>query len=114
LKKCRKTIMRWFSYGSGRNLEPWFNPSCRYVCEIWSFLGSEDTSLQVQDGGSKVLRNIGMLPHYYTVSQPKDGGSKVPRNIGMLPHYYTVSKTEDGGSRVPRNIGMLWHHYTVS
>jgi hypothetical protein len=47
---------------------------------------------QPEDGGSKVLRNIGILPHHYTVSQPEDGDSKVLRNIGILPHHYMVSQ----------------------
>jgi len=52
------------------------------------------------------LRNVDILPHYYSVSQPEDGGSMVLRN--------TVSQAEDGGSMFLRNVGILPHHYTVS
>jgi hypothetical protein len=38
-----------------------------------------------------ILRNIGILPHHYTASQPEDGGSKVLRNVGILPHHYMAS-----------------------
>jgi hypothetical protein len=72
--------------------------------------------LQGEDGGSKVLRNVGILPHHYTVSQPsEDGGSKVLRNVGILPQHYMVSQpSEDGGSKVLRNVGILPQHYMVS
>jgi len=33
--------------------------------------------LHPQGGGSLDLRNIGTLPHHYTVSQPEDGGLKL-------------------------------------
>jgi hypothetical protein len=69
-----------------------------------------------EDGGSIFLRNIGILPQHYTMSQlSEDGGSKVLRNVGILPHHYTVSQpSEDGGSKVLRNVGILPHHYTAS
>jgi hypothetical protein len=46
-----------------------------------------------EDGGSKVLRNVGILPQHYTVSQrSEDGGSKVLRNVGILPQHYMASQ----------------------
>jgi hypothetical protein len=69
---------------------------------------------QPADGSSTVLRNVGILPHHYTVSQPEDGGSMVLRNVGILPHHYTVSQPEDGGSMVLRNFGILPRHYMAS
>jgi hypothetical protein len=50
------------------------------------------------------LRNVGILPHHYTVSQPEDGGSMALRNVGILPHHYTESRPEDGSSMVLRNV----------
>jgi hypothetical protein len=33
------------------------------------------------------------LSYHYTGTQPsEDGGSKDPRNVGILPHHYTVSQ----------------------
>jgi len=42
------------------------------IWEIWGFHGVEDSSrfLQGEDGGSKVRRNVGFLPHHYTASRP--------------------------------------------
>jgi len=34
--------------------------------------------------------NIGILPHKYMVSQPEDGSSKVLHIIGILPYQYTM------------------------
>jgi len=39
-----------------------------------------------------VLRNVGVLPQYYTTSQPEDGGSMVLRHFGILPQHYAVSQ----------------------
>jgi hypothetical protein len=50
---------------------------------------------------------------HYAVLQPGDGGSKALRNFGVLPQY-TVSKPEDGGSKILRNVGILLHHYIAS
>jgi len=30
------------------------------------------------------------LPQDYTASQPEDGGNKVLRNVGILPRHYTA------------------------
>jgi len=48
---------------------------------------------QPEDGGSNALRNVGIVPHHYTMSQPEDGGSKVLRNVGILPHGIATEKT---------------------
>jgi hypothetical protein len=53
-----------------------------------------------EDGGSTVLRNFGILPQHYEVSQPEDVGSEVLRNIDILPKHYKVSQPEDVGSKV--------------
>jgi len=46
-----------------------------------------------EDGDSVVLRNVGIPPQHYTVSEPsEDGGSKALRNVGIPPHHYTVSQ----------------------
>jgi hypothetical protein len=50
-------------------------------CEIWGLHSDRDSSqrcevvycygrIQGEDGGSMVPRNVGILSHYYTVSQP--------------------------------------------
>jgi hypothetical protein len=59
------------------------------------------------------LRIVSILSYHYTASQPsEDGGNKVLRNVGNLLHHYTVSQqpTEDGGNKVLRNVGNLPHH----
>jgi hypothetical protein len=33
-----------------------------YICEIWDFQGGEDSVLHTDDGISKNLRNVGILP----------------------------------------------------
>jgi hypothetical protein len=40
-------------------------------CAEGKIIGSDSSSLHPEDGGSKVLRNGGNLPHQYTVLQPK-------------------------------------------
>jgi len=45
-----------------------------------------------EDGGSMDLWNAGILPQYYTVSQPADGGSMDLRNVGILPQHYTAQQ----------------------
>jgi uncharacterized protein Veg len=62
--------------------------------------------LHSEDGRSKVLRNVGILPHHYTVSQPRrpglitklrseDGRSKVLRNVGIISQDYMAPQPED-------------------
>jgi hypothetical protein len=51
--------------------------------------------------GSKVLGNVGILPHHYTESQPsEDGGRKFLQNVGILTHHYALSQpSEDRGRK---------------
>jgi hypothetical protein len=69
-------------------------------------------SLQSDDGGSMVLRNVDILPQHYTASQPRrtrleslskphslhpeDGGNMVLRNVDILPQHYTASTQKIG------------------
>jgi hypothetical protein len=52
---------------------------------------------------------VGILPQYYTVSQPEDGGSMDLWNVDILPQHYTVSQPEDGGSMDLSSVGILQH-----
>jgi hypothetical protein len=55
-----------------------------------------------EDGGSMVLRNVGIAPQHYTLSQsrtPEDGINIVLRNVGILPQHYTASQPR--GPRKP-------------
>jgi hypothetical protein len=40
--------------------------------------------------------SLGVLPYHCRKLQPDDGGSKVLRNFGTLPHYYTELHLEHG------------------
>jgi hypothetical protein len=67
--------------------------------------------LHSEDGGSKVLRNVGILPQHYTMSPPRrsrlefiskrhslhpeDGGSEALRNGGILPITMRRRNPED-------------------
>jgi hypothetical protein len=49
---------------------------------------SVQTDSRMSDGGSKVLRNVGILAHHYTMSQPRRSqadsflaGQKIPRRL---------------------------------
>jgi len=42
-----------------------------YNNEIWDFHGNEYWISTLEDGGSKILRNVGILPHHYAASQPR-------------------------------------------
>jgi hypothetical protein len=74
---------------------------------------SSTASRRSEDGSSKVLRKVAILPQHYTASQPsEDGSSKVLRNVAILSQHYTASQpSEDGSSKVPRNVGILPQHY---
>lgn len=68
--------------------DAWMGTSRRWVKHF-----KEASRLHPQDGGSKVLRTVGILPHQHNVSQPsEDGDSKVPRNVGTIPQRYTASE----------------------
>jgi hypothetical protein len=53
------------------------------------------SSLHPEDGGSFVLRNVGILPHYYTVSQPEDGDSEALRNLVSYHNTTRRHNTKD-------------------
>jgi len=42
-------------------------------------------------GGSKDLRNFGILSQHYTAWQPEDKWSKIFWNVSILPQNYTAS-----------------------
>jgi hypothetical protein len=65
-------------------------------------------SLHPEDGGSMVLRNVGILPQHHTASQP--------RNFDLNHHRKSLKalRPEDGGSMVHRNVGVLSRLYTAS
>jgi len=44
-----------------------------------------------EDEGITLLRNFGILPQHYKMSQPEDGGSKVLRNNNILQQPYKAS-----------------------
>jgi hypothetical protein len=52
-----------------------------------------DATLHPEDGGSMILRNVGILPHHYKISQPRrplqpeDVCSIVLRNVSFLRHH---------------------------
>jgi hypothetical protein len=64
-------------------------------------------SPQLEDGESKIFRNIDILPQHYKVSQPKrplqgeDGSRKVLRNVGILLQHYTASEPSRPGPEGP-------------
>jgi len=69
----------------------------------------------IQDSVRRRRQHVGILPYHYTASQrSEDGGSKVLRNIAILTHRYTVSQPEKGGTMLLRNVGILLHPYTAS
>jgi hypothetical protein len=89
------------------------------LCEISGLHGDEDSGRGLLGCDAVTMEDERppetLVPHQYTVSQPsEDGGSKVLRNVGILPHQYTSQPTEDGGSKVLRNVGILPHHYRSS
>jgi hypothetical protein len=57
-----------------------------------------------QDGGSKFLRNVGIIPQHYTVSHPEDGSSKFLRNVGIIPQHYAVSQPR----KFELDCSLLW------
>jgi len=96
------------------------------------------TDLQIEDGSSKILRNVSILPHHYTVSQhirwrqhgdPKrwyptttlqsviTRKMKVAGSSKMLVSYRSTPGRHnplDGGSRVILNVGILPQHSRAS
>jgi len=63
--------------------------------------------LHPEDGGSMILRNVGILPQHCTPSQHRR-----PRPETLTkPHSLNP---EDRGSKVFPNVGILLHHYTAS
>jgi hypothetical protein len=53
-------------------------------------------SLHPEDGGSKVPRNLGILPQHYMASQQsEDGDSKVLGKVCMLPQHHGCHNIED-------------------
>jgi hypothetical protein len=71
------------------------------------------TVSQPVDGGSMELQNVAILPQHYRALQPEDGGSMELRNVGILPQHYTALQPEDGGSMELRNVFILPQHYTT-
>jgi hypothetical protein len=91
-----------------------------------------------EDGGSMVLRNVGIRPLHHTASQPRrwrQHGAPKRRYHTTTSHGVTTQKTEaawcsetsvsyhyvtrrhnpeDGGSMVLRNVGILPLHHTAS
>jgi len=66
--------------------------------DIWGFHGDENSNRGLlgcdpEDGGSMVLRNVGILPQKYTASKPRwpeDGSSMILRNVGIKTSLYGV------------------------
>jgi hypothetical protein len=57
-----------------------------------------DLNIRTEDGGRKVIRNVGILPQHYTVSQPEDrdfslhrrGNCKLHDMNELLQEQYTI------------------------
>jgi hypothetical protein len=49
----------------------WVVTPCNVVVGYQRFRGPCFLNLQIADGGSKVLRKVGILPQHHTVSQPR-------------------------------------------
>jgi len=91
-----------------------------------------------EDGCNKVLWNVGIIQHHYTVSQPwrwmqwsppkrcyhttslhcvSTLKMKAEKSSEVLVSYHTTTlchNPEDGCNKVLWNVGIIQHHYTVS
>jgi len=79
--KCRHiTDKNWLSsnryeyhvFGGLTNLIPFNFPSSTASTEVVVFWSVTPWGFHTEDGGSMVLRNVGILPQYYRVSEPED------------------------------------------
>jgi hypothetical protein len=96
-------------------------------CEEGSPKRCYPTTSRSEDGGSMVLRNVGILPQHYTVWRWRQQCPPKRRYPTTTLHglkmeaamssetsvsYHNTTRSEDGGSNVDRNVGIL-QHYTV-
>jgi hypothetical protein len=70
--------------------------------EIIPFL-SYSHALHPEDGGSNVLRNVGVLPQHHTVSQPRRWRLKFTNMLNSEKAYYHSLQNALSSSLIPKN-----------
>jgi hypothetical protein len=79
-------VIGYQRFGGSRCLHLQVVTTCSDVIGYQHFGGPRCLHLQGENGGNKALRNSGILPHHYTVSQPRR-----PRSYSSPPWKLHIS-----------------------